>query len=360
MQLPQIDFSARKDLHTVIAGGRTVYQGHPTTVQAPDGTIFCVGTIRHGGSCGPLAKSADGGRSWETVPTPENWREHVNCPTIWNLDGKLFVYAQEPESRIMVYSISEDGGSVWTPMRRCGGNIVSVMPWTTILTDRRGRFVAMTNTRDPENRDRDCNRIVRSYSTDGMNWSAPEAVTHLPEAKLCEPWLIPSPDGSVWACLMRANNRRYSSMVMFSENCGETWSSLLDFPLPGGYRPVAGLLNDGRILITYRFCQGGRRAIGANTQNLFAALTTRDDLLEEQRSQTSVNILPVDHDRSVHADTGYSGWVQFPDGEIYIVNYIVDDAGDRAQIRGYSLFPDEIVLSPQPPQPEISRNSAQP
>jgi sialidase-1 len=28
--------------------------------------------------------------------------------------------------------------------------------------------------------------------------------------------------------------------------------------------------------------------------------------------------------------------VQFPDGEIYIVNYILDDA-PKAQIRGYSL-----------------------
>ena len=42
--------------------------------------------------------------------------------------------------------------------------------------------------------------------------------------------------------------------------------------------------------------------------------------------------MPVDFDRSPVADLGYSGWVQFEDGEIYIVNYIVDDA-PKAQIR---------------------------
>ena len=54
--------------------------------------------------------------------------------------------------------------------------------------------------------------------------------------------------------------------------------------------------------------------------------------------------MPLDFDRSPKSDTGYSGWVQFPDGEIYIVNYIVDDAYDSAQIRGYSLRPEAFAL----------------
>ena len=39
-----------------------VYQGHPTTLLMPDGkTIFCVWTYDHGGRCGPMARSDDGG-----------------------------------------------------------------------------------------------------------------------------------------------------------------------------------------------------------------------------------------------------------------------------------------------------------
>ena len=62
-----------------------------------------------------------------------------------------------------------------------------------------------------------------------------------------------------------------------------------------------------------------------------------DVVLAENRGESSARILPVDFDRSPKSDLGYSGWVQFADGEIYIVNYIVDDAWDKAQIRGYSL-----------------------
>jgi sialidase-1 len=37
--------------------------------------------------------------------------------------------------------------------------------------------------------------------------------------------------------------------------------------------------------------------------------------------------------------------VQFPDGEIYIVNYIVDDA-PKAHIRGYSVREEDFILQP--------------
>ena len=48
-------------------------------------------------------------------------------------------------------------------------------------------------------------------------------------------------------------------------------------------------------------------------------------------------------DRSPESDTGYSGWVQFDDGEIYIVNYIMDDA-PKSQVRGYSLCMEDFTL----------------
>jgi sialidase-1 len=55
--------------------------------------------------------------------------------------------------------------------------------------------------------------------------------------------------------------------------------------------------------------------------------------------------MPIDYDRSARSDLGYSGWVQFPDGEIFVVNYIVDDA-PRGQIRGYAFMPDEFGGAP--------------
>jgi len=83
--------------------------------------------------------------------------------------------------------------------------------------------------------------------------------------------------------------------------------------------------------------------VGTRTQNFFAALTDEASALATTRRQAWTRILPVDFDRSPKSDLGYSGWVQFADGEIYIVNYILDD-WPRGQIRGYALTMDEFLL----------------
>ncbi|OPZ86640.1 MAG: hypothetical protein BWY76_00850 [bacterium ADurb.Bin429] len=96
-------------------------------------------------------------------------------------------------------------------------------------------------------------------------------------------------------------------------------------------------------MITHRFMQGGKGWVGTWTQNFFAALTDVESAKATERKDQWSRILPVDFDRSPHSDLGYSGWVQFPDGEIYIVNYIVDD-WPRGQIRGYSLRESDFLL----------------
>lgn len=56
----------------------------------------------------------------------------------------------------------------------------------------------------------------------------------------------------------------------------------------------------------------------------------------------------MDYNRNPSPDLGYTGWTQFAVGEIYVVNYIKDDA-DKAYIRGYSFYPDDVML-PETPQ----------
>jgi sialidase-1 len=128
-----------------------------------------------------------------------------------------------------------------------------------------------------------------------------------------------------------------------STDRGETWGDLIRFPLPGCHRPVSGFLNDGRILITHRFMQGGNGWVGWWTQNLFAAVTDVESALAPTREEAHTRILPLDFDRSPESDTGYTGWVQFDDDEIYVVNYILDDA-PKGQIRGISFRPEDILL----------------
>ena len=324
-------------MQTIISDGRTTYQGHPTTVLMPDGkTLFCVWTIGHGGPCGPLKKSTDGGRSWSgLLPTPANWRDYVNCPTIWHLPTpeaplRLVVYAQEPGNRRMVCSLSEDGGKHWTPMKPCGGDIVSVMPWTAILPTGDGRLVGLTNARDPESSEARSNRIIRSYSCDnGLSWTPPEPVTHLPEANLCEPWVLPSPDGREWACLLRANNREYPSMVIFSRDHGATWSA--PRPLPEGLRGdrhIARYLPDGRILAVFRNVAPDTAGFGH-----FCGWVGRwEDLKNGTPGELQLKLL---HNRPAEPkfqfDCGYPGLELLPDGTVVAVTYLhrrTEDAGN--------------------------------
>ena len=89
-------------------------------------------------------------------------------------------------------------------------------------------------------------------------------------------------------------------------------------------------------MVTYRF-------IPCGTQNMFAAFLQKDQLLCTKRHEQRVRVMPLDYDRNPAPDLGYTGWTQFADGEIYVVNYIKDDS-DKAHIRGYSFYPDDIVL----------------
>ncbi len=76
-------------------------------------------------------------------------------------------------------------------------------------------------------------------------------------------------------------------------------------------------------------------------------MTDVESCLATERRGAATRILPIAFDRSPASDTGYSGWVQFPDGELYIVNYCLDDA-PKAQIRGYALRESDFLVEPTP------------
>jgi sialidase-1 len=76
---------------------------------------------------------------------------------------------------------------------------------------------------------------------------------------------------------------------------------------------------------------------------MFAAFMSRESIEATGRRDQRVRVVPLDYDRNPSPDIGYTGWVQFDDGEIYIVNYIKDNA-DKAFIRGYSFYPIDILL----------------
>lgn len=144
----------------------------------------------------------------------------------------------------------------------------------------------------------------------------------------------------------RNKEEHLTNHLWFSSDGGETWDGPYPTCLPGCHRPVAGFLRSGRVLLTYRFIQGGLGGWGRGTQDFFAALMDEESVRASDRRRQWARILPIDFDRNPKSDLGYSGWVQFKDGEIYVVNYILDD-WPRGQIRGYSLREEEFGF-PEP------------
>jgi len=298
-----------------------------------------------------LTDSSDRGRTWTPKrPLTEGTRGSdffYNCPRISKLpDGRIVivvdrVYTKCQEDRTktakVVMYFSDDNGNTWssaaeTPMR-------GIVP-DKLLVLKNNRWILSAH----HNEDGKLAQYLRFSDNQGITWSDPVVVAKSPDFNLCEASILPLDNGALAAFMRENSGMGYDCKKTISRDNGETWGPVIDFPLPGCHRPVSGMLSDGKIMITYRFMQGGKGWLGFWTQNFFAALTDQDSVLAETRNESAVRIMPVDFDRSPNSDLGYSGWVQFPDGEIYVVNYIVDDAFDKAQIRGYSMHTEDFII----------------
>ena len=177
----------------------------------------------------------------------------------------------------------------------------------------------------------------------GETCSDPVTVASRPGLLLCEGSIVELRSGQL-VCFLRENSGLgRDAYKTVSTDGGKTWGEIVPFPIPGCHRPVAGMLADGRVLITCRLMQGGKGWTGWWTQNALAVLTDAESCLARARGEAHTRILPLDFDRSRDSDTGYTGWVQFADGEIYVVNYILDDA-PKGQIRGYALGLEDFLL----------------
>lgn len=337
-----------------------VYEAWPDVTLTPSGRLVCVFSecTHHGDRSYTrimLTDSMDRGRTW-SPKRPLTEPTH-GLPVFWNCariacfhDGRLVVvvdklFAAErsaiPEQCRNYLFFSADEGQSWTdPMETPAYGIVPDKP----LELDNGRWILACHYRDRTDFGGSVQRLW--YSDDkGASWEGPVIVAKQKGLNLCEASILPLEDRLV-AFLRENSGQGWDCYKTLSSDHGETWGPVVPFPLPGCHRPVAGMLRDGSILITHRFMQGGKGWTGWWTQNFFAALTDKESALAGTRGEAHTRILPIDFDRSPASDTGYSGWVQFKDGEIYIVNYIVDDAL-KAQIRGYSLRKSDFLLNGQ-------------
>ncbi len=326
--LPVVDLSQDANRQVVIAQGTAqLYQGHPTTLLMPDGrTLFCVWTTGHGGPCGPMARSADGGRTWTRMDDalPSEFKRHRNCPSLYRLvdpagKERLWVFSAAPD---MPRLVSEDGGKTWRAMPSLGERFRCVMTFSSVVRLQDGRYAGFFH-RGPGGADRPPLEVLQSITADGgVTWSEPRVVARVDGKNPCEPFAFRSPDGKEICCLMRENTHKGRSLVMFSRDEAQTWSAPADTPWGlTGDRHMGVYTADGRLVIAFR-----DQALNSSTRGHFVAwVGAYDDIRAGRPGQYRVKLLHS------HAgwDCGYPGMALLPDGTIVATTYIKYRPGEE-------------------------------
>ncbi|MBN1445289.1 MAG: exo-alpha-sialidase [Candidatus Omnitrophica bacterium] len=316
-KIPVIDISGEIQRHVVIAEGtEEIYQGHPTTLLMPDGmTIFCVWTYGHGGPCGPMARSDDGGRTWKRIDDilPEGYRKHRNCPSIYRLEGP------DGKERLWILSsgriMSGDGGRTWREMPDAG--FPGVMAFSSIVRLKDGSYLGFYHI-GPDGRDEYPLRVFQRSSEDGgITWSAPRLIAEAPGKSPCEPYAFRSPSGDELCCLMRENMRTGLSLKIFSRDEGKTWSSPVEAPWGlTGDRHQGIRTGDNRLVIAFRDMAPGSPSWG----HFVAWVGTYGDILEGRTGQYRIKLL---HSYAEEVeDCGYPGVELLRDGTVIATTYI--------------------------------------
>lgn len=330
----------------IVSRDDTIYEAWPDLVQTDGGKLICVFSecehhLNRENVRIVICESTDRGRTWSAKkPLTEKCGKDsfFNCARISKLnDGRLAIICdkvkggENQSSEIWVW-LGDSEGAVWSEP--------TVYPFCGIVPDKllqlkNGRLIIAAHFKSPDNGNLE--QYLWYSDDEGKTWSDRVTVAAHPDYNLCEVSILECENNTLVAFLRENSFKGYDMMKVISYDNGETWGELINTPVDGGHRPVSGFLNDGRVMVTYRY-------IPCGTQNVFAAFFNKEALTECERQEQRVRIMPLDYDRNPAPDLGYTGWTQFSDGEIYVVNYIKDDA-DKAYIRGYSFMPCEIELT---------------
>lgn len=321
--IPVVDISGDKERQVIVDREKGQYLGHPTTLLLEDNkTMLIVYPKGHGR--GPIVykRSTDTGLTWsDRLPTPESWKTSMEVPTLHR------VVDASGKKRIIMFSglhpirmaVTEDDGDSWSELAPIGnfGGIVTM--GTVIDLKTPGHYLAFFH---------DDGRFIRGapakawrfwvYTTlskdGGLTWSAPTPIAMLPDANLCEPGALRSPDGKQIAVLLRENSRKYNSFVIFSNDEGQTWTEPKELPAAlTGDRHVAKYTPDGRLFISFR----DTTHVSPTKGDWVGWVGKYEDIVNGAEGQYRVRIM----DNTKGADCTYPGIEVLPDGTIVTTTY---------------------------------------
>jgi hypothetical protein len=338
--IPTVDISAETARQVVVDREAGQYLGHPTTLLLEDNkTMLIVYPKGHGRGAIVYKRSTDTGKTWsERLPTPKSWETSLEVPTLHRVvdaDGK---------KRIIMFSglypirmaVTEDDGATWSELNPIGrfGGVVTMATVIDLKTP--GHYLAFFH---------DDGRFIRGGSEEkyrvktphsdhtsptakpwrfwvyttlsqdgGLSWSVPAPIAMLPDASLCEPGALRSPDGKEIAVLLRENSRKYNSFVIFSKDEGLSWSEPRELPAAlTGDRHVAKYAPDGRLFITFR----DTTHVSPTKGDWVGWVGSYDDIVKGSEGQYRVRIM----DNTKGADCTYPGLELLPDGTFVTTTY---------------------------------------
>jgi len=339
--IPMIDLANETQRQVIVDREPGQYLGHPTTLLLEDNrTMLVVYPKGHGRGAIVYKRSTDGGLTWgERLPVPKSWATSLEVPTLYrtvDAAGKkrLIMFSGLYPVRM---AVSEDDGTSWSELKPIGnfGGVVamaSCVPLKTgpghymALFHDDGRFIAggdqeKYRVKSPLNDQSSPAAkpwrffVYQTRSADGgLTWSVPIPIAMLPDADLCEPGAVRSPDGKEIAVLLRENKRKKNSFVIFTRDEGLTWTEPRE--LPGaltGDRHTAKYAPDGRLFISFR-----DMAYESPTKGDWVAWVGKyEDIANSTEGQYRVHLMH----NTKGADCAYPGVEVLPDGTIVTTTY---------------------------------------
>ena len=378
----EIPLSRLDDDYTAIIDKQNSYLGHPDLVLTDDSKLLTFYPSGHGKGAIIGKYSTDLGESWQDIEnTPSSWVKSQETPCVYNLhktDGTsiLVLTSGSPywsDINLMPdgfnCSVSYDNGESWTEFDNWYGqkwaedknksedtdkyaayDAIVAMSSLTQLKDEEGNYIDKwlgTFHRGASEYGMDGGEAFVNYATyltfDEKNkavWSEPfrllDEHRELEEKYgMCEIEIIRNPQNGCLILLARANNRVSNSVICYSYDEGETWSSPKELPncLTGDRHKAEYDAVSGKVIISFRqYLSNGdefkKSALSPDlylTEGWVAWIGTFDDLMsfasdnvKDYTYGDKVVILGKNYNK---ADCGYSGVVILEDGTVITDSY---------------------------------------
>lgn len=371
--IPQVDLSVESEntpeglkylyKYTVVDDSAG-YLGHPDSVLLNNGDILTLYPKGHGKGAVLSKISDNGGISYdkEIENQPISWEKSLETPTVYRLN-----FANGEEKLILISanskwpgmstpggfnsSISVDEGKNWTEFKRFWDNdsempIIPIVAMASLTRlKEKGEFVDKWMGIFHDHNFVNYKTILTFQENGEYNWSKPEKYLlqyrdFETYAGICEVECIRSDGGKGdELCLIaRCNKKTCTSLLLFSNDEGETWSRPVEAPFAlNGERHKAEYTDDGRLFITFRSIERDSkrvkkmRKLGGEkkwySEGWIAWVGTYDDLKNGREGQYRIKIahtyLDQQNEPSIvaNADTGYCGNVVLKDGTIVTSSY---------------------------------------